>query len=95
MAALAATVRCCGMGRKEPGRSGRRRFAALVGQLADLGLLVAAAPAEASSGKVLRHHTVAFAAGTRTESVKLPTRELFGRGDRQHRRRWPGPPAPG
>jgi hypothetical protein len=69
MAAMAATVRCCGMGRKEPGRSGRRRFAALVGQLADLRLLVAAAPAEASLGRVLRHDTVAFAAGTRTGSV--------------------------
>jgi len=105
MAAMAANVRCCGMGRKEPGRSGRRRFAELVGQLADLGLLVAAAPAErlqeghlhadqlgalpplgALLGakvyldpEVLRHDTVAFAAGTRTESVKLATRELFGR----------------
>jgi hypothetical protein len=29
--------------------------------------------------EVLRHDTVAFAAGTRTGSVKLPTRELFGR----------------
>jgi hypothetical protein len=27
---------------------------------------------------VLRHDTVAFAAGTQTESVKLPTKELFG-----------------
>jgi len=79
MAAMAANVRCCGMGRKEPGRSGRRRFAELVGQLADLRLLVAVAPAEASLGRVLRHDTVAFAAGTRTGSVKLPTRELFGR----------------
>ena len=29
--------------------------------------------------EVLRHDTVAFAAGTRTELVKPPTRELFGR----------------
>jgi hypothetical protein len=29
--------------------------------------------------EVLRHDTVAFTAGTRTELVKLPTRELFGR----------------
>jgi hypothetical protein len=79
MAAMAANVSCCGTGRKEPGRAGRRRFAELVGQLAELRLLVAAAPAEASSGRVLRHDTVAFAVGTRTESVKLPTRELFGR----------------
>jgi hypothetical protein len=105
MAAMAATVSCCGTGRKEPGRSGRRRFAALVGQLADFRLLVAAAPAErlqegqlhadqlgalpplgallgvkvSLDPEVLRHDTVAFAAGTRTGSVKLPTRELFGR----------------
>jgi hypothetical protein len=105
MAAMAANVSCCGTGRKEPGRSGRRLFAELVGQLADLGLLVAAAPAErlqeghlhadqlgalpplgALLGakvyldpEVLRHDTVAFAVGTRTESVKLATRELFGR----------------
>jgi hypothetical protein len=46
MAAIAANVRCCGMGRKEPGRAGRRLFAELVGQLADHGLLRAAAPAE-------------------------------------------------
>ena len=31
--------------------------------------------------QVLRHDAVAFAAGTRTESVKLPTRELFERED--------------
>jgi hypothetical protein len=31
--------------------------------------------------EVLRHDTVAFAAGTRTESVKLPTRDLLGRED--------------
>jgi hypothetical protein len=105
MAAMAANVSCCGTGRKEPGRSGRRRFAELVGQLADLRLLRAAAPAERLQegqlhadqlgalpplGALLARRctwirrccgTTAFAAGTRTESVKLPTRELFGRED--------------
>ena len=103
MAAGAANVRCCGTGRKEPGRSGRRLFAEFVGQLADLSLLVAAAPAERLQEGQLHADqlgalpplgfcsargcawirrccgTTAFAAGTRTESVKLPTRELFGR----------------
>jgi hypothetical protein len=107
MAAMAANVSCCGTGRKEAGRSRRRLFAELVGQLADLRLLVAAAPAErlqegqrhayqlgalpplgALPGakvyldpELLRHDAVAFAVGTRTMSVKLPTRELFGRED--------------
>jgi hypothetical protein len=108
MAAMAANVGCCGMGRKEPGRAGRRLFAALVGQLAEASPPESGGARRASSGRatsrlsagrpaaawallgarvsldpeVLRHDTVAFTAGTRTELVKLPTRELFVRAPR-------------
>ena len=47
-----------------------------LGALPPLGVLVGARVYV--DPEVLRHNTVAFAAGTQTESVKLPTEELFG-----------------
>jgi len=47
-----------------------------LGALPPLGVLVGARVYV--DPEVLRHDTVAFAAGTQTESVKLPTEELFG-----------------
>jgi prolyl-tRNA editing enzyme YbaK/EbsC (Cys-tRNA(Pro) deacylase) len=47
-----------------------------LGALPPLGVLVGASVY--ADPEVLRHDTVAFAAGTQTESVKLRTEELFG-----------------
>jgi hypothetical protein len=88
---MAANVRCCGTGRKEPGRSGRRRFAALVGQLADLRLLVAAAPGERlQEGQLHAYQLGALPPLGRCSARRCPSiRSCFGTTP------WRSRPAPG